>query len=366
MNLELAKADRRSLWIKLGSAALIIRFLFAFFPELCELLYSRGIYPWIRFFMDHSFAYLPFPGVYLVLLAALIWLIFFIKRNLKSKFNFKGVIYSGLAFISFIVFWFLLLWGYNYSRVPLKQQIALEVPDSIGYDVVWAEAQFIKNKCKEIRDQIPGADTNAIDVSFYPENLQDTMRVLLESVLEEYGYDVSAHVKARYLKPEGILMRFNSSGVYFPFTGEANIDAAVHPVVKPFTTAHELAHGYGFGSEASCNFLGFLACIRSDNKAIQYAGYLTYWRYVYGSLMEYLTEEEYMTERATIDRGIHNDIAAIYTVLDNHLPYLPFLQPAVYDLFLKIQGVRDGIQSYDRMLIMVACWRKTADLFFEK
>ena len=76
-------------------------------------------------------------------------------------------------------------------------------------------------------------------------------------------------------RPNGILLRFNSSGVYFPFTGEGHVDNGLHPVSKPFTIAHELGHGYGFGSEDVCNFLGFLACVRSDNPAIRYAGYLT-------------------------------------------------------------------------------------------
>ncbi|MCB0582976.1 MAG: DUF3810 family protein, partial [Phaeodactylibacter sp.] len=67
-------------------------------------------------------------------------------------------------------------------------------------------------------------------------------------------------------------------GLYFPFTGEGHIDAGLHPLQKPYVMAHELAHGYGFGDEGTCNFLGYLACIGSDDPVIAYIGHLNYWR----------------------------------------------------------------------------------------
>jgi hypothetical protein len=364
MKFSLPKNDRRSTWIKLGFIAILIRIIFGVFPQLCETLYSRGIYPWIRYFFDKITNLLPFAGIYIFVSIFIIWLLpkiysFFMSVFVRREgIRGKGYGFSFLSFCSMAVFWFLLLWGYNYARVPMSEQIGLEIPETMDFEAVWVEAQYIKNKCIEARNEIPFVDTHAIEKDDYPGNNEDEMRLLLEEVLEEYGYDVSGKVRGRIIRPEGVLLRFSSSGVYFPFTGEGHVDKGLHAITKPFTLAHEMGHGYGFGNEAVCNFLAYLSCIRSKDPAIRYSGYLMYWRYVYGALMEFMTEEDYLKERSTISRGMYNDVEAIYAAQDKYPPLIPFLQPAVYDVFLKVQGIEDGIQSYNRMVILVSSWRK--------
>lgn len=361
MNIKIpSKEKRQSIWIKLGIAALLIRFFFSWQPYWCEHIYARGMYPWIRSFFDHTVGFLPFAGIYIFGTVLGLWILIKIVLLIQNRGTFSIKVY-GKAIFSFLmglIFWFLFLWGYNYARIPIAEQIGLDIPEAMNFEQVWQEAQYIKQQCIQTRLQIPNIDSHALDYEDYPNHLEQEMRLLLEEVLEQYAYDCSGEVRGRFIAPKGILLRFNSSGVYFPFTGEGHVDDGLHIISKPFTMAHELAHGYGFGSEATCNFLGFLACIQSKNPAIQYSGYLMYWRYVYGSLMEFMTEENYQKERATISRGMYNDLEAIYAQQDSYAPFLPFLQPAIYDVFLKVQGVEDGIKSYDRMVLLVSSWRQ--------
>ncbi len=358
---KLPKNDSRSTWIRLGILAIVIRIFFGLFPSVCESLYARGLYPWIRSFFDHTFAYLPFPGVYIFAGIIAIWLpivLYKFIRNRLLKVPFRQTLFSFVAGLSGLIFWFLLLWGFNYARVPVAQQMQLEVPEYLGHQEIWAEANYIKQKCIATRNSIPNLDTNAITSQYYPEDLETEMRGLLEEVLAIYGYDTTGQVSGRVLYPKGSLLHFSSSGVYFPFTGEGHIDAGMPTMTQPFTMAHELAHGYGFGDEAVCNFWGFLACIRSENPAIQYSGYLTYWRYVYGELQAFTTEENYQKERATISRGMYNDLEMLYETLDSYPPFIPFLQQTAYDMYLKAQGVEEGIESYNEVVLWVSAWRK--------
>lgn len=359
-----SRHQRQSIWITLGLIAIAIRLMFTWQPSWCESLYSRGLYPYLHEGLHLVFGWLPFPAVYLFVLGLGWWLIgvigrfWYYRKRKKAGLAQEGSYWKGFgAFVLGLVFWFLLLWGYNYARVPLREQLDLEVPEAMKYAAIWEEAQYIKNTCIQARKAIAGVDTFALTAAHYPDNLEAVMRQSLKKVLAKQGYDTSWQVRGRFLHP-GTLLRFNSSGVYFPFVGEGNVDGGQHPISKPFTMAHELAHGYGFGDEAVCNFWGFMACIHTDHPAIQYAGYLMYWRYVYGALMEFMTEENYQLERATISRGMYNDIEAIYANMDNYPPFIPFLQPAVYDVFLKVQGVEEGIESYDRMVLLVSSWRK--------
>ncbi|MGH1338465.1 MAG: DUF3810 domain-containing protein [Aureispira sp.] len=356
--------QRQTIWILLGLAAIVLRFIFSWQPTWCEAFYSRGLYPYLHEVLHFLFSWLPFPAVYLFFVGVGIWLITVAKRygqhrkRKKAGVSLEGSYWKGFfAFLMSLVFWFLFLWGYNYARVPMHEQLGLEIPEAMDYQAIWKEAQYIKTTCIATRAAIVTADTQVLEKDHYPTNLEETMRRSLKKVLARNGYDTSWQVRGRFLYP-GTLLRSNSSGVYFPFVGEGNIDGGIHYISQPFTMAHELAHGYGFGDEAVCNFWGFMACIESEHPAIRYSGYLMYWRYVYGALMEFMTEEDYELERATISRGMHNDMEAIYANMDNFPPFIPFLQPAVYDVFLKVQGVEEGIESYDRMVLLVSSWRK--------
>ncbi len=207
MIFKLPKNDRRSIWIRLGLGAIVVRIIFAFFPQLCESIYSRGIYPWFRIFFDQTIGRLPFAGIYIFVSAFLLWVfpkiwkfvlsVFIRRQGLRGK----GYGFSFLSFCSAVVFWFLLLWGYNYARIPMAEQIGMKVPETMNFDEIWNEAQHIKKTCISLRDKIPGIDTHAINASFYPNDLEEEMRTLLKQVLNEYGYDISGNVRGRILKP---------------------------------------------------------------------------------------------------------------------------------------------------------------------
>lgn len=54
------------------------------------------------------------------------------------------------------------------------------------------------------------------------------------------------------------------TGIYSPFTVEANYNGDMTAYNIPFTTCHELSHLRGFMQEEEANFIAFLACIGSE------------------------------------------------------------------------------------------------------
>ena len=60
--------DRRWLWINLALLALLLRVILAYFPQVCEDLYSRGLFLVIRFIIDSTLGLLPFATIYLLLI----------------------------------------------------------------------------------------------------------------------------------------------------------------------------------------------------------------------------------------------------------------------------------------------------------
>ena len=69
-------------------------------------------------------------------------------------------------------------------------------------------------------------------------------------------------------------------GYYFPFSMEANYNDVMYLMNKPATLCHELAHLKGYIYEDEANFIGFLACISSEDLVFQYSGYLSVLNYL--------------------------------------------------------------------------------------
>lgn len=148
-------------------------------------------------------------------------------------------------------------------------------------------------------------------------------------------------------------------GYYFPFSMEANYNGMMYIANVPVTICHELSHVKGFIYEDDANFIGYLACISSQDAFFQYSGYLSVLDYLNTDLYEslgrsletYLTYEkcsplvesdnvfltkeawEEVESRALIDTEIVKQAS------------LSFLETN-----LQINGIEEGIASYGNVV----------------
>ena len=120
--------------------------------------------------------------------------------------------------------------------------------------------------------------------------------------------------------------------------------------------AHEMAHGYGFTDEGTCNFLAFLACSQSEDPVIRYSGYLAHTRDV---LVAYrrVIRDHYTTFRATLDKGLVADMDAINAANARFgRDWVPMY--SINNIYLKSQGISEGILSYSRVVLLVKAFRE--------
>lgn len=327
-----------------------------FAPDFVEAWYSRGFFQGIRRLLDGITGILPFPAVYLLVAGGMGYLGYSGTRLLRRRrLVWTGSLRrlgNGIGWIVAAFFW---LWGFNYLRTPVEQTLDLDAAPLPFEQVVRALdvefAQLIR-----LRGQWNLPEGAVPDASFLPMGLEASLRNTLERVLSDYGYPVNGQVRGRLLYPRGILLRFSTSGIYLPFTGEGHIDAGLHPIQLPFTMAHELAHGYGFGDEGVCNFWAYLTCMRSAHPFIRYSGSMGYWRYL-ASAYRRADPEGFLSWRNTWPAGITSDLKAIQEAMDRYPDLVPELQYQVYDQYLKTQGVKAGMRSYSQVLRLVEAWK---------
>jgi phytoene dehydrogenase-like protein len=118
-----------------------------------------------------------------------------------------------------------------------------------------------------------------------------------------------------------------------------------------------VSHGYGFRDEGTCNFWAYVACIRSADPLIAYAGHLDHFRTLAAHYLRY-DREAYFALREQLPTGIQADLDAINGNLRKYPDIMPELRYAAYDTYLKAQGIKEGIKNYSRVVMMVKAWKE--------
>lgn len=349
-------------WLSLGAVAVLLRLTLS--AEMIERFYSRGLFLGVRWLVDTLFGWLPFPLLYLFIPLLLLGVIMGIRRWYKMEANWRlktvRALASTLAFFGGAVFFFLLLWGFNYGRVPVETQLGLE-PKPLNLEALKEELRLETQAIINLRQQIPGITDTAFSEALLPPDLENELRRALEKRLQYHNFPTSGSVRGFQLYPRGVFLRFSSAGLYFPWTGQGHVDAGLHPLQLPSVMTHELAHGYGFGDEGTCSFWAYLACIHAAHPAIAYAAHLDYWRDLAGSYLRY-EPQAYRQFRKELPRGIRADLDAINETLRQYPDIMPRLRYVAYDAYLRTQGIKEGMLNYNRVTMLVHAWRSSKQI----
>lgn len=333
--------------------------LFRLSPSWGEAFYGRIVYPWLRSFID--LFHLPIAGIYICLtgivafIAFLCWQLFDKQMSIRRRLIRFGKMNLGL--LSVLLIWFYLFWGYNYSRPDIVVRMNM---DSSSPDTTWLfdEIDQVIHSLNELR-ALPELDylnelklmnvlSTEIDV--------DKINHELEAVLPEFHYTIKIKPKVHFLIPDGFLLHWSTSGIYWPFTGGSNVDQGVHLIKKPVTVAHELAHAHGLTSEGDCNFVAYLACRDSEIPLHQYSAELSYLGYLMRDALKIKGRAGLQVFYQKMSAALKTDRQRIFDHHERYTDYFPKLRNKVYDTYLKSQGVKGGISSYNYFVKLKFNW----------
>jgi hypothetical protein len=319
----------------------------SFFKEF----YFNVFYKLLRYGYDYTLGLLFFGSFY-ILLPIVLYMFFRFFRGLKGKSPGQITLYSllnisrVLAMIYVLFYW---LWAFNYELKLL--QVPKAEKGQFSSIFIHNEAMDVMRIMAELRFLI-NTDSTELSPHFAPKNIEDSVRKSLTEVLAAQGVSAFGKPRVRALYPKGLLLRLATLGVYIPFTMEAHYDPGLAKLHQPFVMAHEMSHGYGITDEGECNFLAILACIQSEDRYIQYSGWMAYWRYLMNGLYR---NDKVLFELALDDRNplVKYDHEHILERLNKYPEILSDLRNKVYDKYLKSHGVSDGLQSYGTVVEMM-------------
>ena len=319
---------------------------------IIESYYSRGIFVGLRTVFDYSLGLLPVPLFYLFWVAVLLWVIVQWRGFAGWLRLLRRALFAGLL----LVLVFLWGWGFNYGRVPVETQL--------GFTRYQPSLEELRERVYTTAELLAGlragltTDTLALDPRLFPHDLEAAVRPLVARTLLVHGVGAPGRPRGWQLFPKGILLRLSTAGVYWPWAGQGNIDAGLHPLQQPAVLAHELSHAYGFGDEGTCSFWALLAADQTEDPLLRYALELAYWRTIAG-LLRYVDPENYLLwRRERLDPGIRNDLEAIYENGALYTDIAPVLRDATYTVYLKAQGIHEGLLNYGRVVELVEGYRR--------
>lgn len=165
-----------------------------------------------------------------------------------------------------------------------------------------------------------------------------------------------------YPRPKEVLVSWILSvqqlcGVYSPFTVEANFNGDMPDYNVPHTLCHELSHLKGFMREDEANFIGYLACISSENEAFRYSGYLTGWVYA-GNALARADRKRYIELTNQLCEEARQDLDENSDFWNRYESKVSEAATQMNDTYLKMNSQTDGVKSYGRMVDLMLSYRR--------
>lgn len=328
-------------------------------PEFAEW-YAGNVYPVWTGTLGRLSGIFPFSVVEMGLYAAIVTLLVTGVRTIRHIVHGKDggrrvLAWSSGVFLFASVLFFLYVWncGINYRRVSFSEKAGMDT-GSYTVEELRETCEWLTEEVNQRTDQVMrDEDGEMYLASGERQAAVEAMQKLGETYPDFKGY---------YPKPKGILvseiLSYQSlTGIYSPFTIEANYNADMQAYNIPFTQCHELSHLRGFMQEEEANFIAFLACAGTDRVDFQYSGYLM--AGIYSTNVLYRVDKEaWQQVRGMLDEKAELDLKANSQFWDAYEGTISEISDKVNDTYLKVNGQADGVQSYDRMVDLLVAYHK--------
>ncbi len=334
-------------------------------PVLVEKLYSKAIYPPIGKILSSVSGILPFSlAELLVILVPAAFIAYTVSALIKSfrrrsfvnliNYAVNILVIASIAFFSFIG-----VWGLNYYRQPFASIAGLEVSP--------ASVKELESLCRSLIDRAntlrPAVSVNSAGNVDIPGNTRDILNNCYK------GYDAIAgsypELAGKYGNPKPVLlsglMNYTGiCGVYFPFTGEANVNVSIPEATLPSTAAHEMAHQRGFSREDEANYIAYLACTNHPDMDYRYSGVLL--ALVNSMNALYRSDAELFQKLCeSYSEAVRGDLDEINRFWKQYEGPVEKAADRMNNTYLKANNQKDGVRSYGRMVDLLIAEHRQAN-----
>lgn len=356
---------RRYLYIAILAGVILLNITAWLSTPFCDFYISKvfpiGVNTYGRFM-----ALFPFSVGELMLVAAVLlvvavllslpvclWKLFRRHRNTGGLLQFYRV-------CAWILLFVLLIMTLNctllYHGSTFNERYFGKMTDTYTLEDLIAVRNEVVEQCNRLAGEMDRAENG--DILYEGDMKAEAIRCM-QSLGETYGGLSGYYPRPKALLLSDLMCQQYMQGYYFPFSMEANYNDVMYLTNKPATFCHELAHLKGYIYEDEANFIGFLACLSSEDKFFQYSGYLSVLYYLDNDFYAAVGEdrERYLAEPVILPQ-VHADNIFVKqeewdrikgkAILDTEV--VEAVSDSVTETSLKLNGVADGMVSYSRVV----------------
>jgi hypothetical protein len=324
---------------------------------LIEHLYSRGLYPSIQGLLTALSNRTSFAVVDALLAGAAIYLAWRLIRTIGSARD-RGVssalwelVRRLLRTSSFIALAFLVTWGLNYRRLPLERVLRGGAEATVSMEDIKGLAERAIIGARDARPAAAPAGTVPGDARAGYSALAVRLAGPFQQALQQLGYPgvgvvgrpKFSHVLTPFFTAAGVI------GMVNPLALESIVHPDLLPFERPMLLAHEWAHLAGVADEADASAVAWLTCILAGAD-LAYSAHV----FLVVETAAALPPAVWRELRSRLDPGVVRDLSAQAARQARQKPAVRETAFAVYDGYLKSNSVADGVDSYSRVLRVVA------------
>ena len=210
-------------------------------------------------------------------------------------------------------------------------------------------------ECNELAKEVPRDENGCFELTC---DFRNEARTAMKKVGEKYPQLRGYYPKAKPIQFSYFMSQSNLTGIYLPYTIEANYNDDMVRANLPSTVCHELAHLKGFIQEDEANFISFAAASGSDNVEFRYSAYLDALEYVHNAVWENHVESALPLSDEISDEVLRDwfrfmpenywEENADKEVISTEA--VSEVSTAAIDTNIKMNGRDDGIRAYSMVV----------------
>ena len=319
----------------------------------------------IRGLLAHLTNWIPFSLAEAMLIMLPVAIIFLMRIAIKKYSDtwHNTWVYVGILLSCASIFFstFALGFGTGYRGSTVDKKLGIDT-ENITAEELYATARILADHINAESKNITFRYKNFSVMPYNIGQMNDKLNDSYAKLSEQYDFLPKLYSRVKPVMLSEPMSYTHITGVYTYFTGESNINVVFPDYSIPFTAAHELAHQRGIAREDEANFIGFLACINSDDPYIRYSGYLyLYEDYVAPALYK-ADKDLYNKVNSTIPTAVKYEMSASSRFFDKYRQSTASkVSGAVNDAYLKSQGT-EGTISYSYVVELAVGYYRAGGL----
>lgn len=336
-------------------------------PHLTETVYARTLFPAVNRPLSALTGLAPFSLGECLLYAFLLFAAAFAVLTVVAAIRARRAwwqpvlrrVRALLIIASALYALFVGLWGFNYARLPLSHTFGLDASPAT-VDELYATCDALVKEANRLRADVPEDRDGVFAPSLSRADIMRAAAAYYDAAAADTGLSFlgGGFGPVKPVLYSSGLSWAHIAGVYFPFTGEANVNTQTPMLLFPASCLHEAAHQRGFAREDEANFLAYYVAARADDISVRYSGTVLALVYAMDALY-HADSDLYYGLRAAYAEGVVRDLADHSRFWQRYEGAISEAAVEVNNTFLKANMQRDGVQSYGRMVdLLIGLWRR--------